>query len=1159
MLAPRTSRFVLISCILCAALTVPLSLTPAAAAPVTPAVELVAGGGVMDGAPATDVPMQAQAADGGPGGLLYVADMGHNRIRAVGPDGTISTVAGDSTLVDGTGGFAGDGGPASAAELAEPRRLIASDSGDLYFTDERHHRVRRIDHLTHVVTTIAGNGSVGTPTATSDATTGPMDPWDIALNPTNEHLAIDAQGGTVWDLAPDGHLTALAGGGTDLVSEAAPATSVKFGGVAGIAYTAGGDLLLAHVSGVVYRVHAGLIDTVLGHGFGSFTEGATAYDVRLPGLERIAVSPSGEIYVNYDTLPRRFTVGGTISTVADAPCRDVTGFTATGGLVLSCGSVWTGRSDGTFALAAGNGSLWGTPDSPPDGIPAVSAPLAAQGAVLQHGSDLYVAMADAIERVGADGLTHRLTALPSVSSMAPAGDGGIYAVSSGLIYHIAPDGTTVRYTDLTQINSLALAPSGDLYFGSGRLGLGPAVGRIDAATSEVHVVIQSLPDLGGLTDPRYSLMESVQDLAFRSDGSLLVLSNEDPYTFDAVPVSRVRRIDPSTGAWSMLYYGSRLGALAVAGNGKTYVQNSPAIIRIAGSVVSVLGDDGSLTRVAGGGHLVAASVPVDDWWGSATGLAPAADGGLLVGDSGSHRVLEIHPLPQVTALPSASNVQSSSAASSPGVASNTVTWQLPAGLPTGTTVLVGIRDGRGSDPAGLVASTHTRYVALSPGATSTTFDGVEAGMRTTYSVYLLAPHGDLSSSVSTSVVAPGDSTPPLPLPVEEVWSVDGTASVHLAITAYLGDDFEGVDLRIAPGTTAPSASSTPVSTGMQPDRVIAGLSIGSTYTMTATAHDFTGNSSITGPYTFQAGSAPSLTMTSGPAENAWTKSSVSILTNNDNSPATSAQCSLDGNDLDWPTRCASGYPFTLSNLSAGTHTFTARRVTSFGVGPALTRHWKVDPTAPTVAPAALPLFSLGTITYAWTAADTGGSGVASYDVRYRRAAWNGGFGAYASPTGWTHRTTRSVALSVSRGYTYCFSVLARDVAGNTSSWSADRCTAVPLDDRSLTASSGWTRSTGAAYYASTITRTNTTGRTLTRTSVQAHRIFVVATTCAACGTVRVYWNGHLLKTVSLYASTTHYRQVIGVTTFTGVSTGTVLIKTTTSKPVYLDGLALSRV
>jgi sugar lactone lactonase YvrE len=72
-------------------------------------------------------------------GNLYIADRASNRIRMVAVDGTINTVAGT-----GQGTFAGDGGPASAANLNSPSGVAMDASGNLYVADTGNNRVRKI-------------------------------------------------------------------------------------------------------------------------------------------------------------------------------------------------------------------------------------------------------------------------------------------------------------------------------------------------------------------------------------------------------------------------------------------------------------------------------------------------------------------------------------------------------------------------------------------------------------------------------------------------------------------------------------------------------------------------------------------------------------------------------------------------------------------------------------------------------------------------------------------------------------------------------------------------------------------------------------------------------------------------------------------------------
>ncbi|MBE3076307.1 MAG: hypothetical protein IMZ75_15465 [Actinobacteria bacterium] len=219
---------------------------------------------------------------------------------------------------------------------------------------------------------------------------------------------------------------------------------------------------------------------------------------------------------------------------------------------------------------------------------------------------------------------------------------------------------------------------------------------------------------------------------------------------------------------------------------------------------------------------------------------------------------------------------------------------------------------------------------------------------------------------------------------------------------------------------------------------------------------------------------------------------------------------------------------------------------------------RVAPTLAMTAPAALHALTTSLVP-AWSAKDAG-SGLANVDARWQRAAFNGGFTAAVYPSTWQKTTaTRATLSSVAPGYTYCFSARARDRAGNLSAWSPPRCSAVALDDRSLTATSGWARVTGSVYYRGTATTTTRSAVTLTRKGVQARRIYLVATKCSTCGTVGVYWNGVLLKKVSLAAASTTRRNVLAVTTFTSVRTGTLSIRTLVNgKSVQIDGVTLVR-
>lgn len=78
-------------------------------------------------------------------GNLYIADAGNDRVRKVSISGVITTIAGD-----GTPGFSGDGGAATAAKLRRPTDVALDAAGRIYIADEENHRIRRIESTVSV-------------------------------------------------------------------------------------------------------------------------------------------------------------------------------------------------------------------------------------------------------------------------------------------------------------------------------------------------------------------------------------------------------------------------------------------------------------------------------------------------------------------------------------------------------------------------------------------------------------------------------------------------------------------------------------------------------------------------------------------------------------------------------------------------------------------------------------------------------------------------------------------------------------------------------------------------------------------------------------------------------------------------------------------------
>ncbi len=241
-------------------------------------------------------------------------------------------------------------------------------------------------------------------------------------------------------------------------------------------------------------------------------------------------------------------------------------------------------------------------------------------------------------------------------------------------------------------------------------------------------------------------------------------------------------------------------------------------------------------------------------------------------------------------------------------------------------------------------------------------------------------------------------------------------------------------------------------------------------------------------------------------------------------------------------------------LSSGVHTLRARTVETSGRTTVTARTVVIDAAAPVAKVTALPTALLASsTTLRFSASDTGGSTVASYDVRYRAASPAGSFSAPSQPAAWQGLKTTALAVTLGKGYTYCYSVRARDIVGNIGVWTAETCTSTGLDDRSLTAT-GWTRAASASYYLGTYTTVATSGRVMS-VRASARQVGLVVTTCSACGTLDVRLAGAYLGRRSLASSSTRVKQVIWLP-LGALRTGTLTLTTVGTKRVHVDGLVL---
>jgi uncharacterized protein (TIGR03437 family) len=152
----------------------------------------VAGNGTLgysgDGGPATHAQLnQPSGVAVGNAGNLFIADAANSVIRLVNPAGTITTVAGNGTCC-----YSGDGGPATSAELRGPSGIAVDNAGNLFIADTGNQRIRLVN-ASGIITTVAvtlrgGFSGDGGPATSAEL----QQPYGVAVDAAGDLLIADS-------------------------------------------------------------------------------------------------------------------------------------------------------------------------------------------------------------------------------------------------------------------------------------------------------------------------------------------------------------------------------------------------------------------------------------------------------------------------------------------------------------------------------------------------------------------------------------------------------------------------------------------------------------------------------------------------------------------------------------------------------------------------------------------------------------------------------------------------------------------------------------------------------------------------------------------------------------------------------------------------------
>jgi sugar lactone lactonase YvrE len=193
-------------------------------------------------------------------GNLFIADTGNMRIRMVNTNGIITTVAGN-----GNNGYSNndDGGPATNASLAAPYGVAVDAAGNLFIADTYNLRIRMVG-TNGIITTVAGNGAAvpAISSGTGDsfvyagdggpATNASLNrPFDVTVDATGNLFIADTYNYRICQVGTDGIITTVAGKGPgypvygSYSGDGGPATDANLYFPRRVAVDAAGNLFIA--------------------------------------------------------------------------------------------------------------------------------------------------------------------------------------------------------------------------------------------------------------------------------------------------------------------------------------------------------------------------------------------------------------------------------------------------------------------------------------------------------------------------------------------------------------------------------------------------------------------------------------------------------------------------------------------------------------------------------------------------------------------------------------------------------------------------------------------------------------------------------------------------------------------------------------------------
>ena len=231
-------------------------------------------------------------------GNVYIADSLNNEVRVVSPSGIINAFAGD-----GTPGFL-DHGPATSGQLHNPTAVRVDRAGDVFITDNGNDAVREVN-TSGIINTVAGNGTPGYSGDHGPATAAQLrTPAGVSVDASGNLFIADEGNKVIREVNTSGIITTVAGNGTAGTSgDGGPATSAELSDPFGVVADNAGNLYIADCGGNSVRKVSGATGQISTYAGTSGTPGSTgnggpASAALLNCPSQVSLDLSGNLVIN---------------------------------------------------------------------------------------------------------------------------------------------------------------------------------------------------------------------------------------------------------------------------------------------------------------------------------------------------------------------------------------------------------------------------------------------------------------------------------------------------------------------------------------------------------------------------------------------------------------------------------------------------------------------------------------------------------------------------------------------------------------------------------------------------------------------------------------------------------------------------------------------